>query len=180
MLRSDYWSNAEIAFLKIMYPTSGRQLIADALGRTPRAVMNQVVRLRNAGVAINKAAAFHQKKKWTVAEEKLLVALYPESGLNALAVLFGASANAVKSRACLLGVTRSDNYNAWISIKKQGNLVGDAALAKRFFGAETEADVQYLVQNMPAVLELKRTQMKLNGKRNRIAGAAGSATGQNL
>jgi len=46
----------------------------------------------------------------------------------------------------------------------------DSAIAKRFLGAKTSDDVDFLVQTVPAVIELKRTLMKVNGQLKRNAG----------
>lgn len=40
----------------------------------------------------------------------------------------------------------------------------DTTIAKRFFDAKNDSDVQWIVNNHPELLDLKRTQMKLNGK----------------
>jgi hypothetical protein len=39
----------------------------------------------------------------------------------------------------------------------------DTTIAKRFLGAKTDADVEFIKKNLPEVLELKRAQMQVNG-----------------
>lgn len=169
------WSADDEAYLKQHYVKGNSAACAAALGRSAASVKCKLRRLK---VPTGRVAGVYRHKYWTVQDDDLLRCLYPHSFSDALAVFFKATPAAINVRASFLKIKKSKAYWQYLHYKIHPDLhLQDSVIVKKHFKIKDRDAVQEFIALYPELIELKRNEIKLNGKlrefKRKAAGTAG-------
>lgn len=101
------WTPADDAQLRHLYGLMPLAAIAKSMGRTYSAVQSRIVK-KHIG----------RPQLWSQSDTEQLIALYPDTDNDTLAILFGRTAHAVAMKAYDLGLKKCDGYMSAL-VKRQ-------------------------------------------------------------
>jgi len=157
------WTDDEIKFITENYKTGNIPEMAATLNRSVDSVKCRVSKL---GIVNGRGVGrCFTPKRWTKDDDFMLRCLYPHTFPQVLAVYFNATKNAVCLRAALLGVKKSRAVYQYIRKKHQPELyLLDKSIVVNSFQIKDPEAVAEFIALYPELIELKRNEIKLNGK----------------
>jgi hypothetical protein len=154
------WRAPEMEYLRQNYVKGNSEALAAHLGRSCTSVKCKLKRM-----GISEGNKPVRRKNWAETDLFMLRCLYPHTFPGVLAVLLNATADAVKLRAAKLGLKKSKGFYKYLRNKHNNEVwLCDRSIAVNAFQIKDKAAVTEFIEKYPELIELKRNELKVNGK----------------